>query len=89
MIAALVVGTGTGMVYPVLLAFCLGQFSRPLARVSPRCLQAWERLRIRRGRARSRFHRGSNRRDGALSVTAVVLVAACALFSLGAQKTHS
>ena len=27
--------------------------------------------------------------DGALSVTAVVLVAACALFSLGAQKTHS
>ena len=89
MIAALVVGTGTGMVYPVLLAFVSDNSDIHWRASALGVYRLWRDSGYAVGALGAGFIADQIGVDGALSVTAVVLVAACALFSLGAQKTHS
>ena len=89
MIAALVVGTGTGMVYPVLLAFVSDNSALHWRASALGVYRLWRDSGYAVGALGAGFIADQIGVDGALSVTAVVLVLACALFSLGAQKTHS
>ena len=89
MIAALVVGTGTGMVYPVLLAFVSDNSDIHWRASALGVYRLWRDSGYAVGALGAGFIADQIGVDGALSVTAVVLVAACALFSLAAPKTHS
>ena len=89
MIAALIVGTGTGMVYPVLLAFVSDNSAIHWRASALGVYRLWRDSGYAVGALGAGFIADQIGVDGALSITAVVLVLACALFSLGAPKTHS
>ena len=89
MIAALIVGTGTGMVYPVLLAFVSDNSAIHWRASALGVYRLWRDSGYAVGALGAGFIADQIGVDGALSVTAVVLVLACALFSLAAPKTHS
>lgn len=89
MIAALIVGTGTGMVYPVLLAFVSDNSAIHWRASALGVYRLWRDSGYAVGALGAGFIADQIGVDGALSVTALVLVAACALFSLGAKNKHS
>jgi MFS family permease len=89
MIAALIVGTGTGMVYPVLLAFVSDNSATHWRASALGVYRLWRDSGYAVGALGAGFIADQIGVDGALSVTAVCVLAACALFSLGSQNTHS
>ena len=85
--AALVVGTGTGMVYPVLLAFVSDNSDSHWRASALGVYRLWRDSGYAVGALGAGFIADRIGVEGALSATAVTLVAACALFTAGAQGT--
>ena len=87
-VAAVVVGTGTGMVYPVLLAF-VSDHSESTSRASALGVyRLWRDSGYAVGALGAGFAADRVGFPGALSATAVMVVLACGVFAVGGRGPH-